>query len=54
MKQCHYLLLIKQITYVHPTGGGHIIFFYPGIRRPLSHLVSGHFKEKYLSYLYQI
>ena len=36
-----------------PLGGGHIIFALSGIRRP-SRLVSGHFKEKYLSYLYQI
>ena len=27
MKQCHYLLLIKQITYVHPTGGWTYYFF---------------------------
>ena len=36
-----------------PLGGGHIIFAFSGIRRP-SCLVSGHFKEKYLSYVYQI
>ena len=33
--------------------GGHIIFALSGVCRP-SRLVSGHFKEKYLSYLYQI
>ena len=37
------------LNYVHPT----IIFAFPGIRHP-SRLISGHFKEKYLSYLYQI
>ena len=31
----------------------HIIFAFSGIRRP-SRLVSGHFKEKYLSYVYEI
>ena len=31
-----------------PPGGGHIIFAFFGVRRP-SRLVSGHFKEKYLS-----
>ena len=36
-----------------PLGGGHIIFAFSAVWRP-SHLVSGHFKEKYLSYLYQI
>ena len=37
-----------------PQWGGNFIFAFSGIRRPLSHLVSGHFKEKYLSYLYQV
>ena len=33
--------------YVHPTGGEHIIVAFSGVRHPLSHLVSSHFKEKY-------
>ena len=40
----HFLSL--RSYYVHPTVSG--------VCRPLSHLVSGHFNEKYLSYLYQI
>ena len=36
-----------------PLGGRHIIFAFSSVRR-LSRLVSGHFKEKYLSYVYQI
>ena len=36
-----------------PLGGGHIIFAFSSVRRP-SRLVSGHFKEKHLSYVYQI
>ena len=38
---------------VTPLVGGHIIFAFSGVRR-LSCLVSGYFKEKYLSYVYQI
>ena len=40
-------------------GGGHIIFAFsavcrPASRRPASHLVSRHFRQYFLSYLYQI
>ena len=37
-------------SYVHPTGGVDILL----LLCLASRLVSGHFKEKYLSYLYQI
>ena len=37
-----------------PLGGGHIIFAFSVICRPVSgSLVSAHLKEKYLSYLYK-
>ena len=60
------------ISWIHTTtsilGGGHIIFAFSGVCRPLwlsavccplqlllcTSFVSGHFKEKYLTYLYQI
>ena len=35
-------------------GGGHIIFAFSAVRRPASHLVSRHFRQQFLSYLYQI
>ena len=38
--------------YVHPPGGWTYYFCF--FCRPSSRLVSGHLKEKYLSYLYQI
>ena len=41
-------------NYVHPLGGGHIIFAFPAVHRPPSHLVSRHFRQQFLSYLYQI
>ena len=47
---CKAVLIIMST----PLGGGHIIFAFSGVRRPLSHFVSSHFKENYLSYLYQI
>ena len=47
------VLKFKEGKLENPPGGGHIIFAFSGVRRP-SGLVSGHFKEKYLSYLYQI
>ena len=37
-----------------PLGGGHIIFAFSGVRCPASHLVSRHFRQQFLSYLYQI
>ena len=44
-----------------PLGGGHIIFAFSAVRRPpsavrrpASHLVSRHFRQQFLSYLYQI
>ena len=37
-----------------PLGGGHITFAFSGVRRPASHLVSRHFRQQFLSYLYQI
>ena len=37
-----------------PLGGGHIIFAFSAVRRPSHLFFSGHFKEKYLSYVYQI
>ena len=37
-----------------PLGGGHIIFAFSAIQRPASHLVSRHFRQQFLSYLYQI
>ena len=44
-----------------PLGGGHIIFAFSAVRRPASavcrpasHLVSGHFKQGFLTDLYQI
>ena len=41
--------------YVHPLGGGgHIIFAFSAVWRPASHLVSRHFRQQFLSYLYQI
>ena len=45
-------------NYVHPGVGGwgggfgHIIFTFSGV--PASHLVSRHFRQQFLSYLYQI
>ena len=37
-----------------PIGGGHIIFAFSIVRRPVPRcLVSAHLKEKYLSYLYK-
>ena len=39
--------------YVHPTGGVDIFIIF-AFSALLSHFISGHFKEKYLSYLYQI
>ena len=33
---------------------GHIIFAFSAVRRPPSHLVSRHFRQQFLSYLYQI
>ena len=36
-----------------PLGDGHIIFAFSVVRHP-SRLISGHFKEKYLSYVYHI
>ena len=41
-------------NYVHPLGGGHIIFAFSTVRRPVSHLVSRHFRQQFLSYLYKI
>ena len=38
--------------YVHPTGGWTYYFCF--FRRPASHLVSRHFRQQFLSYLYQI
>ena len=37
-----------------PLGGGHIIFAFSAVCRPPSHLVSRHFRQQFLSYLYQI
>ena len=37
-----------------PLGGGHIIFAFSTVRRPASQLVSIHFRQQFLSYLYQI
>ena len=37
-----------------PLGGGHIIFAFSAVRRLASHLVSRHFRQQFLSYLYQI
>ena len=33
--------------YVHPPGGGYIIFAFSGVRCPASRMVSAHLKEKY-------
>ena len=41
-----------KINYVHPTGGWTYYFCF--FRRPVSHLVSRHFRQQFLSYLYQI
>ena len=38
--------------YVHPTEGR--TYYFCLFRRPASHFVSSHFKEKCLSYLYKI
>ena len=40
------------MNYVHPTGGWTYYFCF--VRRPASHLVSRHFRQQFLSYLYQI
>ena len=42
----------KASYYVHPTGGWTYYFCF--FRRPVSHLVSRHFRQQFLSYLYQI
>ena len=47
------IIAVCHIFMSTPLGGGHIIFAFSGVRRP-SRLVSAHFKEKYLSYVYQI
>ena len=46
--------MVSLFYYVHPTGGGHIIFAFSAVHRPASHLVSRHFRQQFLSYLYQI
>ena len=48
------VLTYKNLIAPTPLAGGRIIFTFSGVRRPSSHLVTGHFKEKYLSYLYHI
>ena len=50
--QINIVLLVG--IYVHPLGGGHIIFAFSTVRRPASQLVSIHFRQQFLSYLYQI
>ena len=47
-------LNMHSIIMSTPLGGGHIIFAFSAIRRPASHLVSRHFRQQFLSYLYQI
>ena len=42
----------KASYYVHPLGGWTYYFCF--FRRPASHLVSRHFRQQFLSYLYQI
>ena len=44
--------LTRGYIYVHPTGGWTYYFCF--FRRPASHLVSRHFRQQFLSYLYQI
>ena len=44
----------NRIIMSTPLGGGHIIFAFSAVQRPASHLVSRHFRQQFLSYLYQI
>ena len=39
--------LSKSFNYVHPPGGGYIIFAFSAVRCPASRMVSAHLKEKY-------
>ena len=48
------LYSVDSIIMSTPLGGGHIIFAFSAVRRPASHLVSRHFRQQFLSYLYQI
>ena len=48
------LMIVYSCNYVHPLGGWHIIFAFSAVRRPPSHLVSRHFRQQFLSYLYPI
>ena len=43
---------VRDAYYVHPTGGWTYYFCF--FRHPASHLVSRHFRQQFLSYLYQI
>ena len=45
------IFAVNLIVMSTPLGGGHIIFAFSAVRR---HLVSRHFRQQFLSYLYQI